>query len=400
MQVDLTEIQRVIPYARNPRRNEQAIDKVAASIKEYGFRQPIVVDEDMVIIAGHTRLQATQKLGLAKIPTHIATGLTPAQVKAYRLADNRIAQEAEWDDALLALEISDLSELGFDLDLTRFDSAELDQLLSDLDDEGLTDEDAVPEVPEEPITKAGDIWILGDHKLICGDSTDEATLDKLMDGHLVDMVFTDLPYNVNYGATAKDKMRAKGGSKAGRKILNDNLGDDFEVFLSAACANMLRLCKGGIYICMSSSELDTLQSAFRSAGGKWSTFIIWAKNTFTLGRADYQRQYEPILYGWKEGNDRYWCGARNQGDVWFFNKPLKNDLHPTMKPVELVSQAIKNSSKSKDIVLDSFGGSGSTMIACEKLGRQARLIELDPAYCDVIVKRWEDFTGRKAALLK
>lgn len=376
MQVELTEIQRVIPYARNPRRNEQAIDKVAASIKEYGFRQPIVVDEDMVIIAGHTRLQAAQKLGLAKIPTHIATGLTPAQVKAYRLADNRIAQEAEWDDALLALEISDLSELGFDLDLTGFDSAELDQLLSDLDDEGLTDEDAVPEVPDDPITKAGDIWVLGDHKLICGDSTDEATLDKLMDGHLVDMVFTDPPYNVNYGATAKDKMRAKGGSKAGRKILNDNLGDDFEAFLSAACANMLRLCKGGIYICMSSSELDTLQSAFRSAGGKWSTFIIWAKNTFTLGRADYQRQYEPILYGWKEGNDRYWCGARNQGDVWFFNKPLKNDLHPTMKPVELVSQAITNSSKSKDIVLDSFGGSGSTMIACEKLGRQARLIEL------------------------
>jgi DNA modification methylase len=399
MQVDLTEIQRVIPYARNPRRNEQAIDKVAASIKEYGFRQPIVVDEDMVIIAGHTRLQAAQKLGLAKIPTHIATGLTPAQVKAYRLADNRIAQEAEWDDALLALEISDLSELGFDLDLTGFDSAELDQLLSDLDDDGLTDEDAVPEVPIDPITKAGDIWVLGDHKLICGDSTDADTLDKLMDGHLVDMVFTDPPYNVNYGATAKDKMRAKGGSKAGRKILNDNLGDDFEAFLSAACANMLRLCKGGIYICMSSSELDTLQSAFRSSGGKWSTFIIWAKNTFTLGRADYQRQYEPILYGWKEGNDRYWCGARNQGDVWFFNKPLKNDLHPTMKPVELVSQAITNSSKSKDIVLDSFGGSGSTMIACEKLGRQARLIELDPAYCDVIVKRWEDFTGRKAELL-
>ena len=347
MQVELTEIQRVIPYARNPRRNEQAIDKVAASIKEYGFRQPIVVDEDMVIIAGHTRLQAAQKLGLSKIPTHIATGLTPAQVKAYRLADNRTGQEAEWDDELLGIELGELSDLGFDLDLTGFSDAELDELLAEIDEGGLTDDDAVPEAPEEPITKAGDIWHLGDHRLICGDSTDSETLDKLMDGHLVDMVFTDPPYNVNYGATAKDKMRSKGGAKAGRKIMNDNLGDDFEAFLSAACANMLRLCKGAIYICMSSSELDTLQSAFRSSGGKWSTFIIWAKNTFTLGRADYQRQYEPILYGWKEGNDRYWCGARDQGDVWFFNKPLKNDLHPTMKPVELVC----------DIILDSFGGS-------------------------------------------
>ena len=399
MQVELTDIQRVIPYARNPRRNDQAIDKVAASIKEYGFRQPIVVDEDMVIIAGHTRLQAAQKLGLSKVPTHIATGLTSAQVKAYRLADNRTGQEAEWDDELLGIELGELSELGFDLDLTGFDDAELDKLLSEIDEGGLTDEDAIPEAPEEPITKAGDIWQLGDHRLICGDSTNSDTLDKLMDGHLVDMVFTDPPYNVNYGATAKDKMRSKGGAKAGRKIMNDNLGDDFEAFLSAACANMLRLCKGAIYICMSSSELDTLQSAFRSSGGKWSTFIIWAKNTFTLGRADYQRQYEPILYGWKEGNDRYWCGARDQGDVWFFNKPLKNDLHPTMKPVELVCQAIKNSSKSKDIVLDSFGGSGSTLIACEKLGRQARLIELDPAYCDVIVKRWEEFTGKKASVI-
>jgi len=397
MQVELTDIQRVIPYARNPRRNDQAIDKVAASIKEYGFRQPIVVDEDMVIIAGHTRLQAAQKLGLSKVPTHIANGLTPAQVKAYRLADNRTGQEAEWDDELLGIELGELSELGFNLDLTGFDDAELDKLLSEIDEGGLTDEDEVPEAPEEPVTKAGDIWHLDDHRLICGDSTDSDTLDKLMDGHLVDMVFTDPPYNVNYGATAKDKMRSKGGAKAGRKIMNDNLGDDFEAFLSAACANMLRLCKGAIYICMSSSELDTLQSAFRSSGGKWSTFIIWAKNTFTLGRADYQRQYEPILYGWKEGNDRYWCGARDQGDVWFFNKPLKNDLHPTMKPVELVCQAIKNSSKSKDIVLDSFGGSGSTLIACEKLGRQARLIELDPAYCDVIVKRWEEFTGNSEA---
>lgn len=398
MKVELIDIGRVIPYARNPRRNEAAIAKVAASIKEYGFRQPIVVDEEMVIIAGHTRLQAAQQLGLTKVPVHTATGLTATQVKAYRLADNRTAQEAEWDDELLGLELGELAEQGFDLDLTGFDGDELEKLLAEIDEGGLTDDDDVPEAPETPVSKPGDVWVLGKHRLICGDSTDAAVLDTLLDGQLVDMVFTDPPYNVNYGDTAKDKIRAKGGAKAGRKIMNDNLGNEFEAFLTDACANMLRVTKGALYICMSSSELDTLQSAFRSSGGKWSTFIIWAKNTFTLGRSDYQRQYEPILYGWKEGNDHYWCGARDQGDVWFFNKPQKNDLHPTMKPVELVCQAVKNSSKSKDIVLDSFGGSGSTLIACEKLGRYARLIELDPAYCDVIVKRWEEFTGKSAVL--
>lgn len=398
MKVELIDIGRVIPYARNPRRNEAAIAKVAASIKEYGFRQPIVVDEEMVIIAGHTRLQAAQQLGLTKVPVHTATGLTATQVKAYRLADNRTAQEAEWDDELLGLELGELAEQGFDLDLTGFDGDELEKLLAEIDEGGLTDDDDVPEAPETPVSKPGDVWVLGNHRLICGDSTNTAVLDTLLDGQLVDMVFTDPPYNVNYGDTAKDKIRAKGGAKAGRKIMNDNLGNEFEAFLTDACANMLRVTKGALYICMSSSELDTLQSAFRSSGGKWSTFIIWAKNTFTLGRSDYQRQYEPILYGWKEGNDHYWCGARDQGDVWFFNKPQKNDLHPTMKPVELVCQAVKNSSKSKDIVLDSFGGSGSTLIACEKLGRYARLIELDPAYCDVIVKRWEEFTGKSAVL--
>jgi DNA modification methylase len=217
-----------------------------------------------------------------------------------------------------------------------------------------------------------------------------------MDGGLADMVFTDPPYNVDYGNTAKDKIRVKGGKKAGRTIMNDNLGEGFEQFLYDACVNFLLVCKGAVYVCMSSSELDTLQLAFRKAGGKWSTFVIWAKNTFTLGRSDYQRQYEPILYGWKEGAEHFWCGARDQGDVWFFNKPQKNDLHPTMKPVELVERAVRNSSKTRDIILDPFGGSGSTLIACEKSGRQARLIELDPRYVDVIVKRWQDFTGKTA----
>lgn len=395
MKVELISIDRVIPYARNPRHNDGAISKVAASIKEFGFRQPIVVDNDYVIIVGHTRLLAAQNLGIEKVPIHIAEGLTEAQVKAYRIADNRTHEEAQWDDELLALELGDLENNGFDLELTGFDPDELDKLLLN-ETEGLTDDDTIPEVPEVAVTKAGDIWILGEHRLLCADSTDAKSIELLLDGSLVDMVFTDPPYNVNYGNSAKDKIREKAGAKAGRKILNDNLGDDFEKFLTDACTQMVKVCKGAIYICMSSSELHTLQKSFADSGGHWSTFIIWAKNTFTLGRSDYQRQYEPILYGWAEGQKHYWCGDRNQSDIWNYNKPNVNDLHPTMKPVELVCRAIENSSKSRDIVLDCFGGSGSTLIACEKLNRSARLIELDPKYCDVIVKRWQEFTGKDA----
>mgnify|MGYP000564814649 CR=1 FL=1 len=372
MKVELIEISRVIPYARNPRRNENAIAKVAASIKEFGFRQPIVVDDEMVIIAGHTRVQAAIQLGLKKVPVHVATGLTVAQIKAYRLADNRTHEESEWDDELLAIELGELDELGFNLDLTGFDAIELEELLADGDGSGLTDDDAVPEIPETAITKEGDVWLLGDHRLLCGDSTKAASMKALMGDELADMIFTDPPYNVDYGQSMKDSVR---GTK--RKIKNDNLGDGFQQFLNDACNEMVKVCKGAIYICMSSSELHTLQKAFADAGGHWSTFIIWAKNTFTLGRADYQRQYEPILYGWPEGATRHWCGDRDQGDVWNIKKPQKNDLHPTMKPVELVERAIRNSSRPGNVVLDPFGGSGTTLIAAEKSGRQARLIELD-----------------------
>jgi DNA modification methylase len=235
--------------------------------------------------------------------------------------------------------------------------------------------------------------VLGNHRLLCGDATVLADVERVLGGQLADMCFTDSPYNVDYANSPKDKLRRKH-----RPILNDNLGSGFQAFLYDACVNVLSVTKGAVYWCMSSSELDTLQRAFRAAGGRWSTFVIWAKNTFTLGRADYQRQYEPILYGWKDGADHYWCGARDQGDVWFFDKPVRNDLHPTMKPVALVERAIRNSSKSRDIVLDPFGGSGSTLIACEKTGRQARLIELDPQYCDVIVRRFRDYAGKTAIL--
>ncbi|MFZ4760974.1 MAG: DNA-methyltransferase, partial [Burkholderiaceae bacterium] len=273
-----------------------------------------------------------------------------------------------------------------------FSPEEWDALINgDEAKDGLTDDDAVPEVPETPVSKTGDVWVLGEHKLLCGDATKAQDYAALLGDELVDMTFTDPPYNVNYANSAKDKMRGKN-----RAILNDNLGEGFGQFLHDACSNILARTKGAVYVAMSSSELDTLQSAFRRAGGRWSTFIIWAKNTFTLGRSDYQRQYEPILYGWRDGADHFWCGDRDQGDVWQIKKPQKNDLHPTMKPVELVERAVKNSSKSRDLVLDPFGGSGSTLIACEKTGRRARLIELDPKYVDVIVRRWQDWTGKTA----
>ena len=395
-------VEKLVPYDRNPRTHSpEQIAQLAASLTEFGFTNPILVDTDSGIIAGHGRLQAAISIGLAHVPVIILDHLSDAQKRAYIIADNKLALNAGWDEDLLRAEIAMLMEEDFDVPLMGFSDAELEALLTIPSDDaaGQTDDDAVPEVPVEPISKPGDVWIMGEHRLLCGDSTILEHVERVLDGQLADMVFTDPPYNVDYGNTAKDKGRAKtGGKNAGRTILNDNLGEGFEQFLYDVCVNMISVCKGALYVCMSSSELHTLQKAFTNAGGKWSTFVIWAKNTFTLGRSDYQRQYEPILYGWKDGTDHYWCGARDQGDVWFVNKPTKNDLHPTMKPVELVERAIRNSSKTQDIVLDCFGGSGTTLIACEKTGRQARLIELDPKYVDVIVKRWEDFTGKKAEL--
>jgi DNA modification methylase len=279
--------------------------------------------------------------------------------------------------------------------LVGFDVSELERLLAIADGDAAPDdaEDKVPEPPEEPVSKPGDLWVLGSHRVLGGDATVLTDVERVLGGQLADMTFCDPPYNVDSANSPKDKLRGKH-----RPILNDNLGSGFEAFLQDACVNILSVTKGAVYVCMSSSELHTLQRAFRAAAGKWSTFLIWAKNTFALGRADYQRQYEPILYGWKEGSDHYWCGARDQGDVWFFDKPARNDLHPTMKPVALVERAIRNSSKSRDIVLDPFGGSGSTLIACEKARRHAWLIELDPRYVDVIIRRWQDWTGEVAVL--
>lgn len=385
---------KLVPYARNARTHSDAqVAQIAASIAEFGFTNPILAGSDGVIVAGHGRLAAAQKLGLEMVPVVVLDHLTPTQRRALVIADNRIAENAGWDDELLRVELEALQDEGFDLDLTGFDADALADLLAgdEPDCEGETDDDAVPEVSETPVSRPGDVWLLGGHRLLCGDATVAASYGTLLDGEQVDMVFTDPPYNVNYANSAKDKLRGKD-----RAILNDNLGDGFHDFLLAALTPTIAHCRGAIYVAMSSSELDALQSAFRAAGGHWSTFIIWAKNTFTLGRADYQRQYEPILYGWPEGGERHWCGDRDQGDVWQIKKPQKNDLHPTMKPVELVERAIRNSSRPGNVVLDPFGGSGTTLIAAEKSGRLARLIELDPKYVDVIVRRWQDWTGQQA----
>lgn len=401
LKVEYRPLDELVPYANNARTHSgDQVAQIAASIAEFGFVNPVLIDDAGVLIAGHGRLLAARQLGLETVPTITLGHLSDTQRKALVIADNRIALNAGWDEELLKLELEALDDLDFDIGILGFDPTEIDDLLhAEIAEEEAIEED-IPDVPEEPISQPGDIWICGDHRVLCGDATLFDDTQKLMDGQLADMVFTDPPYNVDYGNTAKDKMRKaqRGhmGKSGGRTIMNDNLGEAFEQFLYDAISNMLMITKGGLYICMSSSELHTLQRAFVTAGGKWSTFVIWAKNTFTLGRADYQRQYEPILYGWKEGNDRYWCGARDQGDVWFMNKPRVNDLHPTMKPIELVERAIKNSSKTKDIILDPFGGSGSTLIACERLGRQCRTSELDPKYVDVIVTRWQELTKQTA----
>jgi DNA modification methylase len=396
LHIERWSLERLIPYARNPRTHtEEQVAQIAASIAEFGFVNPVLVGADGVIIAGHARVMAARRLGMAEAPVIVLDHLSEAQRRALVIADNRLSQDAGWDEEMLRVELETLREDGFDLDVLGFEDAEIEALLAEPEGEsaGLSDEDAVPEAQETAVTVPGDVWLLGDHRLLCGDSTQMDAVEKVLAGGLADMSWTDPPYGVNYGATMKDKLRKKH-----RRIANDNLGPAFEPFLRDACTNILAVTKGAVYICMSSSELHTLHKAFTEAGGHWSTFIIWAKNTFTMGRSDYQRQYEPILYGWKEGTDHYWCGARDQGDVWFVKKPVANDLHPTMKPVELVERAIRNSSKSRDTVLDPFAGSGSTLIACEKTGRRARLMEIDPPYCDVVISRWESHTGKKAVL--
>lgn len=391
MDIQEIDINKLIPYHNNPRK-DQAVDKVASSINEYGFQQPIVVDKNMVVIVGHTRLMGAKKLGLDKVPTVIAN-LSETQAKAYRIADNRINEDSTWDIDLLNLEIAGLSDEDYNLDLLGFESDELDKFLIN-EEEYLTDEDEVPEPPKEPIAKLGDIYQLGDHRLMCGDSTNIDMLDKLMPDENADLVFTDPPYNVDYSGRGKNNLGT---------IKNDNMEENefYEFcrgFFSCLFAKMKPL--SSIYVCHPDSQ-SAPKIAFEITFAEYfkkSSTIIWMKQSAGMGWQDYRVQHEPILYGWKEGKGKhYFIPDRSKTTIWKFNRDSQSSyIHPTQKPVELIEEALLNSSKGLDIVIDLFGGSGSTLIACEKNKRKARIMELDPKYVDVIIERWENFTGKKA----
>jgi DNA modification methylase len=389
--VQIWPVEQLLPYVRNARtHSDEQVAQVAASIREFGWTNPILVGGDNIIIAGHARLAAARKLGIAEVPVIVLDHLSETQRRALVLADNKLALNAGWDEDMLRVELEALKDDNFNLDIVGFTDEELNVLLVDPEqtNTGLTDDDATPAVQEAAITLPGDVWVMGSHRLLCGDATVLADVEKLLAGGLADMAFLDPPYNVDYEGKTARKL----------KIGNDALGGQFYQFLRDGCSNVLATTKGAVYICMSSSELHTLHKAFTDAGGHWSTFVIWAKHHFTMGRSDYQRQYEPILYGWRDGTEHFWCGARDQGDIWFIKRPMANLEHPTMKPVELVERAIRNSSKTRDTILDTFAGSGTTLIACEKSGRQARVLEIDPRYCDVICRRFMEFSGKPAML--
>jgi len=393
VQIEQWPIDKPIPYARNARKlSSTAIDKIAASIQEFSFRQPIVVDKDGVIIAGHTRLQAARKLGLASVPVHVADNLTPAQVRAYRLLDNRSHEESFWDESLLGLELLELKDLELDLSLTGFDFEELERFMASPEPvSGLTDEDAVPGIAEATVWEIGDLWILGDHRLLCGDATCANDAGKLMDGDMADLVFSDPPYNCDYQGYTEEKLT----------IQNDHMSaPDFRRFLDQSFKVYCTAIKAGasLYICHSSAMQREFQNAMESAGFDVRCQIIWAKNTFAWGFGRYKFQHEPIFYAHVAGQKDAWYGDKSQSTLWQEKKPTANRLHPTMKPVELIERALLNSSKSGDIVADFFAGSGSTLIGCERRGRKARLMELDPKYADVIICRWQEYTGKSAVL--
>lgn len=382
----------ITPYARNSRtHSDEQVAQVAASIKEFGWTNPILIDEDNVIIAGHGRLMAAQRLGFDSVPTIRLENLSDAQKRAYVIADNKLALNAGWDSEMLAVEINDLIEQGFDLDLTGFDGDEIDALLADANKvaDGLTADDDVPDVPEIPISTKGDVWVLGRHRVICGDATVITDVEKLMGGALADMLLTDPPYNVDYTGKTKDAL----------KIQNDKMTDDgFRQFLVDSFSTADTVMKKGavFYIWHADSEGYNFRGACHDIDWEVRQCLIWDKDTMVMGRQDYHWKHEPCLYGWKKGASHLWSSDRKQTTILKFDRPKRNDVHPTMKPVDLMEYQITNNTKGADIVLDLFGGSGSTLIAAEKSGRNAYVNELDEKYVDVIVRRWQDFTGQEA----
>jgi len=390
-QIVLVKIEELIPYARNARTHSDAqVAQIAASIKEFGWTNPVLIDGERGIIAGHGRVLAARKLGLSEVPCIELAHLTQSQKRAYILADNKLAENAGWDIELLKIELVELEGDGFDLSLTGFDEDFLDGLLEDLP-EGLTDPDETPETPVEPVTRPGDVWICGAHRVMCGSSTIITDVEKLCNGEHVDMLLTDPPYNVAY----------EGGTADSLKILSDDMSDDdFLQFLTDAFMNAHAVMKPGavFYIWHAGMEGSNFMQACKNAQLAVRQILIWRKNAFAMGRQDYQWQHEPCLYGWKDGAGHLWASDRKQTTVLDFERPQRNGEHPTMKPVALFEYQMLNNTKGGDIVLDLFGGSGTTMIAAEKNGRISRLMELDPIYCDVIVTRWQNFTGKEARL--
>ena len=391
MQVQDVNISLIKPYRNNAKRHtDTQIANVAESIRQFGWAQPIVVDRDYTIIIGHCRYSAAKRLGLTTVPVVVAADLTDEQVRKLRNLDNKL-NESEWDLDLLKDDILGLDFDGFDIDWG-------------IEEEAITDivEDNAPEVDEEnePITKLGDIWQLGEHRLMCGDSTDAGTVAILMDGKKADLLLTDPPYNVALGMGGSvDEARKRHRRTDGLVIMNDKMEDSkfFEFLLKCFIAGKEALKEGGaFYIWHADNEGLNFRSALKQSGLTLRQTLIWNKNCITLGRQDYQWRHEPCLYGWKDGACHNWYGDRKQPTVLDFKKPNRSEDHPTMKPVELFAYQIQNSTKKNDIVLDLFGGSGTTIIACEQTGRISYCMELDPKYCDVIIKRYENLTGNKA----
>lgn len=376
-------------YNYNPRNNDKAIDVVANSIKEFGFKVPIIIDKNNIIVTGHTRYKASIKLGLDSVPCIIADDLTEEQIKAFRIADNKTSEIATWDSELLNKELKELSDLKINMLDYGFKEIELN-FNDEIDDYIIDEEEIKNSIPK---SKRGEVYKLGNHILMCGDSTDIKDVKKLVGNNKMDLLITDPPYNVNYSGKTKDKLT----------IQNDNLeNNDFKNFLKKSFnAADLVMKKGAVfYIWHSDTESLNFRQACDEINWDIRECLIWNKNAFVMGRQDYQWKHEPCLYGWKPGASHIWNGDRKQATVIDLNKPVRSELHPTMKPVELFSYQIRNSSNKYDNVLDLFGGSGTSLIACENLNRHCYTMELDPRYVDVIIKRWEESTGKKAEIIK
>ena len=388
MQVDLMPVERLVPYARNPRRNDGAVDAVAACIREFGFRVPVVVDEQLTVLAGHTRLKAARKLGLAQVPVHIAAGLSEAQKKAFRIADNRVGEIAEWDNDMLALELEDLRMADFDLGTLAFDEGEVERIMAEASatTEGLTDPDDAPEPQAEAITKPGDVWLLGRHRLVCGDCTVRADVDKALNGVRPHLMVTDPPYGVEYDPTRTSDNKLKAG-----RVLNDDRADWREAW-ALFPGDVAYVWHAGLRAREVVESLEACDFALRAQ-------IIWAKDRMTLGRGHYHFQHEPCWYAVRKAGTGHWGGGRDKTTVWNI-KALEDGGHGhgTQKPVECMKRPIENNSSPGQAVYEPFSGSGTTIIAAEMTGRACHAIELSPQYVDVAVRRWQQFTGQKAML--